>query len=60
LRPLPATLDVSLDALERDEAFCEIVGDEFVQVFSAIKRSELARLKAHVTDWERDEYMEIF
>jgi glutamine synthetase len=58
--PLPATLDVSLDALERDEAFREIVGDEFVQVFSAIKRSELARLKAHVTDWERDEYMEIF
>jgi glutamine synthetase len=58
--PLPATLDAALDALESDEAFRGIVGDEFVQVFNTIKRSELARLKAHVTDWEKDEYLEIF
>jgi glutamine synthetase len=58
--PLPTTLDAALDALERDAAFREIVGDEFVQVFNAIKRSELARLKAHVTDWEKDEYLEMF
>jgi glutamine synthetase len=58
--PLPTTLDAALDALERDAAFHEIVGDEFVQVFNAIKRSELARLKAHVTDWEKDEYLEMF
>jgi glutamine synthetase len=31
-----------------------------VEVFNTIKRSELARLKAHVTDWEKDEYMEMF
>jgi glutamine synthetase len=58
--PLPTTLDAALDALERDEAFSSMLGDEFVQVFTAIKRSELARLKAHVTDWERDEYLEMF
>ena len=57
---LPTTLDAALDALERDEAFRNLVGDEFVQVFTTIKRSELARLKAHVTDWERDEYLEMF
>jgi glutamine synthetase len=58
--PLPPTLDDALNALERDEAFSSILGEEFVQVFTTIKRSELARLKAHVTDWERDEYMEMF
>ena len=58
--PLPPTLDDALNALERDEAFRSILGEEFVQVFTTIKRSELARLKAHVTDWERDEYMEMF
>jgi glutamine synthetase len=58
--PLPPTLDEALNALEQDEAFRSILGDEFVQVFTTIKRSELARLKAHVTDWERDEYLEMF
>lgn len=58
--PLPTTLDAALDALERDEAFRDIVGDEFVQVFNTIKRSELARFKAHVSDWEKDEYLEMF
>jgi len=58
--PLPTTLDEALNALEKDEAFRNILGDEFVQVFTTMKRSELARLKAHVTDWERDEYLEMF
>ncbi|MFL5695437.1 MAG: hypothetical protein ACJ795_26915, partial [Ktedonobacteraceae bacterium] len=43
-----------------DEPFRALLGDEFVEVFTAMKRSELARLKAHVTDWERDEYLEMF
>jgi glutamine synthetase len=60
LEPLPTTLDEALNALERDEAFRALLGDEFVRVFTTIKRSELARLKAHVTDWERDEYIEMF
>ena len=57
---LPATLDEALNALESDEEFRAILGDEFVEVFTTMKRSELARLKAHVTDWERDEYMEMY
>ena len=58
--PLPTTLDEALNALERDEEFRAILGDEFVQVFTAMKRSELARMKAHVSDWERNEYMEMY
>src|SRR5579859_6402422 len=38
--PLPTTLDEALNALEQDEAFRHILGDEFVQVFTTIKRSE--------------------
>lgn len=60
LTPLPATLDVALEALERDAQFRELVGDEFVEVFTTMKRSELTRLKAHVTDWERAEYLEMY
>jgi glutamine synthetase len=58
--PLPTTLDAALDALQEDQAFRELLGEEFVAVFTTMKRSELARLKAHVTDWERDEYLEVF
>lgn len=58
--PLPPTLDEALNALEQDKEFRSILGEEFVEVFTTIKRSELARLKAHVTDWERDEYLEMF
>ncbi|HVB59659.1 MAG TPA: glutamine synthetase family protein [Ktedonobacteraceae bacterium] len=60
LTPLPATLDVALEALERDDQFRELVGNEFVEVFTTMKRSELTRLKAHVTDWERAEYLEMY
>ncbi len=58
--PLPTTLDEALNALESDKEFRAILGDEFVQVFTTMKRSELARLKAHVTDWERAEYLEMY
>jgi glutamine synthetase len=60
LEPLPTTLDSALDGLQGDVAMRELLGEEFVEVFTTIKRSELARLKAHVTDWERDEYLEMF
>ena len=58
--PLPTTLDEALTALEQDTAFRQLLGDEFVEVYTTMKRSELARLKAHVTDWEKDEYLEIY
>ena len=57
---LPTTLDESLNALERDEEFRTILGEEFAQVFTAMKRSELGRFKSHVSDWERAEYLEMY
>lgn len=60
LEKFPQTLDAALDALERDEAFRQALGAEFVKVFTAVKRFELARFHAHVSDWEVNEYLELY
>lgn len=60
LEKFPQTLDAALDALGRDEAFQQVLGPEFVKVFTAVKRFELARFHAHVSDWEVNEYLELY
>jgi glutamine synthetase len=57
IEKLPTSLEAALDALQADKAFGEMLGEEFVQVYSALKRFELARFHEHITDWERDEYL---
>jgi len=57
---LPANLEVGLDALETDRAMRELLGEEFVKTFTAVKRYELARFNDHVSDWERNEYLEVY
>ena len=37
-----------------------LLGEDLVQVFAAVKRHELARFHAHVTDWEVNEYLELY
>ena len=60
LPPFPATLEAALAALEADRAVVDLLGEEFVTVFTTMKRAELARFNAHVTQWERDEYIELY
>jgi glutamine synthetase len=60
LEKFPQTLDAALDALGRDELFRQALGAEFVKVFTAVKRFELARFHAHVSDWEVNEYLELY
>lgn len=60
LEKFPQTLDAALDALDRDEAFQQALGAEFIKVFTAVKRFELARFHAHVSDWETNEYLELY
>ena len=60
LPKLPQTLDAALDALEADQAMRGILGEDLVQVFTAVKRHELARFHAHITDWETAEYLELY
>ena len=38
----------------------DLLGEEFVTVFTTMKRAELGRFNAHVTQWERDEYIELY
>ena len=53
---LPTSLGQSLDALEADADFVDLLGPAFVQTFVAVKRDELERFSRFVTDWEFSEY----
>ncbi len=53
---LPQHLAASLDALEADEDFVDLLGERFVNVFLAYKRDELVRFGRWITDWEFREY----
>jgi glutamine synthetase len=60
LPPLPPSLDAALDALEADGEMRAMLGEDFIKVFTAVKRFELARLHSHITDWETNEYLELY
>lgn len=60
LPKVPQGLEEALDALTEDAAFRAMLGEEFFEVFNAVKRFELARFHSHVTDWERNEYLDVY
>jgi glutamine synthetase len=57
---LPLSLDESLAALEEEPASQEFFGEEFLAAYAAMRRYELSRFADWVTDWERQEYLELF
>jgi glutamine synthetase len=57
---LPTTVEESLVLLEEDEKIVELLGSEFVQAYTVMRRYELQRFADHVTDWERSEYLELY
>jgi glutamine synthetase len=57
---LPTTVEESLEALEADMAIVNLLGPEFVKAYGAMRRYELQRFHDHVTDWEREEYLELY
>jgi glutamine synthetase len=60
LEPLPTTLEQSLQFMESDEKLVELLGSEFIEAYTVMRRYELARLADHVTDWELQEYLELY
>ena len=60
LPPFPSSLDQALDMLEADTALCAMLGEEFVDIFVKMKRYELSRFHDSVSQWECDEYMELY
>ena len=54
---LPESLDAALAALAADAAIAGALGPPIVDTFFAVKRFELERHRAWVSDWEVDEYL---
>jgi glutamine synthetase len=57
---LPTEIYESLDALEEDLTLREVLGDEFVEVYLAMKRQEVARLRDAIPQSEIDEYFDAY
>ena len=60
LPKLPGSLEEALGSLMTDAAMQGMLGEEFVKLYTTVKRFELGRFRAHITDWERDEYLTVY
>jgi glutamine synthetase len=54
---LPGSLEAALAALEDDTVLRRALGPQIVETFLAVKRSEIDRHHAWVSDWEIAEYL---
>jgi glutamine synthetase len=59
IEKVPDSLGAALVALERDEVIRSAMPGRLYKVFEHYKRDEWERYLASVTDWERDEYLEV-
>lgn len=57
---LPTEIGDALDAFEADMALREMLGEEFVKVYLAMKRQEAARLRDEIPAAETNEYFELY
>jgi glutamine synthetase len=57
---LPTTVEESLALLQANDRITELLGKEFVKAYTVMRRYELQRFADHVTDWELQEYLEIY
>lgn len=51
---LPRNLDIALTRMESSDAAKRILGDDFVQVYAAIKHMEFERFFEVISPWERE------
>ena len=57
---LPQNLKEALDEFEKDKVLRAALGEDLAQEFLALKRMEWVEYSRHVSDWERDRYVEFF
>ena len=57
---LPRTLGEALRHLEQDEWARRVFGDVFIQHYLKLRNAEYDRFLRYVTDWERNEYQDLF
>jgi glutamine synthetase len=60
LPKLPQTLEAALDALAADEAMQTMLGQDFYQLFTTVKQFELSRFHDQITEWEKNEYLDVY
>ena len=59
LERVPDSLGAALEALDADDLIKSAMPGRLYDVFKWYKRDEWERYLAAVTDWERDEYLEV-
>jgi glutamine synthetase len=57
---LPSNLGDAIIAFDSSQFYRRILGDEFVDYYSHIKKAEWDRYLASVSDWEQREYFSLF
>jgi glutamine synthetase len=60
LEPLPTSLPEALAALTAEPDTVEFFGKDFLTAYTTMRNHELSRFADWVTDWEREEYLELF
>ncbi len=58
--PLPRNLAEALSALEASTVARDAFGIAFIDYYLRLKRAEIARFEAEVSEWEQREYFELF
>ncbi|PKA39481.1 glutamine synthetase [Rhizobium sullae] len=56
---LPMSLAEAVEATSASMFFRDAFGNEYIDHFVALKRHEIGRFEAYVTDWEHREYFEL-
>jgi glutamine synthetase len=57
---LPQNLKEALDEFEKDKVLRAALGQDLSEEFLTLKRMEWVEYSRHVSDWERDRYVEFF
>ena len=60
IKLLPQSLTQALDALEQDEVIKSALGTDLAAEFLKLKRMEWIEYSRHVSDWERERYVDFF
>ena len=57
---LPATLGEAADALEKDEVIKNALGNEYADYYIQVKREEWRNYHWSISQWETDNYLEVY
>jgi len=60
VKVLPQNLSEALDEFEKDKVLRAALGEKLSEEFLSLKRMEWVEYSRHVSDWERDRYVEYF